>query len=190
MMYYAIINGQQQGPFTLYQLPYAGVGPDTYVWCKTMERWQPAREVADICRFYRQHLAAVMHPGYTPPRYGAPPAGIPDRLKDARSDVDDDFPMRWRYVVEKAGERPVKLPEAGPDLSRKPRYMLWEAVVVLLLCCPPIGVAALWYSLKSRRLWRAGRAAEAHDAARTTRILVLLGCCFALIIYAVIGNIL
>lgn len=183
MRYFAIIDGRQQGPFTLAQLPEAGVGPDTYVWCKTMEKWRQAREVADICRFYRQHLAAVMHPGYAPA-----PTDTPDAPGNTGPDLDDGFPPRWRHIVEKAGERPVRLPDEGPDLSRPPRYSLWESVVVMVLCCPPIGAAALWFALKSRRMWRAGRAAEAHDAARTARILVLSGCCFGLIIYAVIGN--
>ncbi len=183
MRYFAIIDGRQQGPFTLSQLPEAGVGPDTYVWCKTMDGWQQARQVADICRFYRQHLAAIMHPGYTAPTDGDTPPATPHT---AANDIDDDFPLRWRRIVEKAGEHPVRLPDNTPDLNRKPRYWLWEAVAVMLLGCPPAGVAALWFALKSRRLWRAGRAAEAHDAARTARILVLSGCCLALIIYAVL----
>lgn len=182
MKYFAIIDGHQQGPFTLDQLPHAGVGPDTYVWCKTMDDWQQARTVADICRFYRQHLAAVMSPGYA-----ATSVAHNDgkSLAHPQTEIDDDFPLRWRRIVEKAGEQPVRLPDPEIDLTRPPRNWLWEAILVMLFCCLPIGLAATWYAVRSRRLWRDKQAAESHAAARTAKILILLGLCFGLIIFAV-----
>lgn len=182
MKYFAIIDGRQQGPFTLDQLPQAGVGPDTYVWCKTMENWQQAHTVADICRFYRQHLAAIMSPGGANLSYDDRKEKPAD---NAAADSDTDFPLRWRAIVEKAGEHPVRLPEPETDLTRQPHFWLWEAVAATLLCCLPIGLAATWFAIKSRRLWRNKRAAQAHEAARTAKILVLLSLCFGLIIYAV-----
>ncbi|MDE6143194.1 MAG: DUF4339 domain-containing protein, partial [Muribaculaceae bacterium] len=34
MKYFAIIDGEQKGPFELEELADAGVRPSTYVWCK------------------------------------------------------------------------------------------------------------------------------------------------------------
>ena len=62
MRYFAMIDGERRGPFELDRLAEAGVGPDTYVWCKGMADWQKAEDVADICRYFRQHLSDIMHP--------------------------------------------------------------------------------------------------------------------------------
>lgn len=60
MKYFAMIGGRQIGPLELTDLVKEGVRPDTYVWCKGMDDWAPAEDVADICRFFRQRLAGEM----------------------------------------------------------------------------------------------------------------------------------
>ena len=62
MKYFAIIEGEKQGPFELEQLAEAGVRPSTYVWCKGMADWEKAENVADICRMYRGRLYDLLHP--------------------------------------------------------------------------------------------------------------------------------
>lgn len=62
MRYFAMIEGERRGPYELAELADAGVRPDTYVWCKGMDDWQMAEEVADICRFYRQRIFDLTHP--------------------------------------------------------------------------------------------------------------------------------
>lgn len=52
-----MIDGHQIGPMELCDLVREGVRPDTYVWCKGMEDWAPAEDVAEICRYFRQRLA-------------------------------------------------------------------------------------------------------------------------------------
>lgn len=60
MKYYAMIEGRQYGPMNLEDMVREGVRPDTYVWCKGMPDWQPAEDVADICRYFRQRLAGEL----------------------------------------------------------------------------------------------------------------------------------
>ena len=50
MRYFAMIGGEQRGPYELMELSEAGVTPETYVWCKGMADWQPASDVAEIGR--------------------------------------------------------------------------------------------------------------------------------------------
>ena len=38
--YYAMIDGVQKGPYTLEELPLAGVRPSNYIWCKGLQDWQ------------------------------------------------------------------------------------------------------------------------------------------------------
>lgn len=62
MKYYAMVDDRQVGPYTLDELMEAGIGPDTYVWCKGMADWERADDNADICRYYRQRLSRLQHP--------------------------------------------------------------------------------------------------------------------------------
>ena len=64
MKYYAIINDVQRGPFNLDELSDAGVRPSTYVWCKGMQDWEKAEDVADICRMFRIRISNLMHPSW------------------------------------------------------------------------------------------------------------------------------
>ena len=63
-----MIDGRKSGPYTLDELQEAGVTPETYVWCKGMDDWEKAADVADICRYYRQRLFNLMHPGPQQPQ--------------------------------------------------------------------------------------------------------------------------
>jgi len=49
---YAMIDGRQQGPFSLGELAEhirsGAVTPETYIWKVGMREWKPAREVEDI----------------------------------------------------------------------------------------------------------------------------------------------
>ncbi len=82
MKYFAMIDGQRTGPWELWQLPEAGVTPDTYVWCKGMTDWRKAEVVADVCRYYRQHLAGI-EPEDSPYAKGAQPTAEAEKNKDS-----------------------------------------------------------------------------------------------------------
>ncbi len=49
MKYFAVIDKKQIGPCSIEELVEAGLRPDNYVWCKGMDDWEPAKDVADIC---------------------------------------------------------------------------------------------------------------------------------------------
>lgn len=164
MRYFAMLNGRQAGPYTLPELEGAGVGPETYVWCKGMEHWQQAGEVAEICRYFRQTLHDRMHPS---------PQPQPDDAAQPDSSLDD-IPLRWRNAVLRSGEPAQMLPEPEPDLSSAPRSWIGASVLAILLCCPLTGLVALFFGIRSRSLWQQGRAAEAHAASARARLWVLI----------------
>lgn len=136
-LYFAMINGERQGPFRPDQLRDAGVGPDTYVWCKGMADWEQAADVADICRFFRQHIFNLMHPV---------PATQPDREERQENLETPDL----RFGIRSA----FPMPEDSPaDLDRAPASMLAPAILTTLLCFPLTGFFAIYYSVLSRRAW-------------------------------------
>lgn len=165
MRYFAMIDGRQAGPFTLEELEKAGVGPDTYVWCKGMENWRPAGEVADICRHFRRELHDRMHPQ---------PQALPTADTAPQPDSYEEIPLRWRGAVMRHGGPAQMMPEEKPDLSKAPSTWIAAAIAVIFLCCPVTGFVALFYGIRTRTLWKEGRAQEAYAASARARLWVLI----------------
>ncbi len=179
MKYFAIIEGEQCGPYTLEELPEAGVTPDTYVWRKGMDDWAQASEVADICRFFRNHLHDRMHPSPTLPTV-------------ADTDLDEDnqppLPPRIAYYVQKHGLEVRQWPEPEPDYSIPPQSLVIPAILTLLFCCLPLGIVALYYALKARRLWRENKSKESYAATRSARIWIGVSICGGCFMTAIVGK--
>lgn len=150
MRYFAMIGGERRGPYTLDQLAEAGVTPDTYVWCKGMDDWQQAADVADICRHFRLSIFDHMHPS-------AKPTGITDpcQLKEGATTGSDplaDVPPSFRRMVEKSGETPgPRMP--ADDTPKAPAPTLLLSVLLTLFCFPVTGWIAIYFSWQARRAW-------------------------------------
>ena len=153
MKYFAMIDGERRGPFTLEELHSAGVTPDTYVWCKGMDDWKKAEDVADICRFYRQRIFNLMHPSAA-----SAEQSNPTDKQNADSDEDPyaDFPISFRRYARQAGADP-EIREVEPDYNHRPTSLIPLSVILLVLCCPITGFVALYYAIMSRKAWN-----EAH----------------------------
>lgn len=146
MKYYAIIDGEQKGPFELSELPEAGVRPSTYVWCKEMADWEKAEDVADICRMYRNRLYDLMHPAPVREENISP-----DREE---SQVKDGFPTRFEILSRGEAKIPtLEEIERSKDFSEPPKVSLAGAIIGLL-AFPPTGIMALVYCLKVRKDWK------------------------------------
>lgn len=157
-----MIEGEQRGPYALEELEGAGVGPETYVWCRNMTEWCQAGEVADICRYFRRSLHDRMHPR------------LPAASEPERHDAAEGIPVRWRRMIESSGERVSVEPESGPDISEVPKSWIAESILALILCCPLTGAVALYFSLRCRQLWQGDKKAEAHKASARARLWVLI----------------
>ena len=168
--YYAIIDGEQKGPFSLEELPGAGVRPSTYIWCKGMSDWQKAEDDADVCRLFRNHLYDLMHPNVVPS------VGFQDDLEKYK--VQPDTPSgnkprsRFDAFLKDTGESlpTIEEIEANKDTSAPPVSMIGYAWIVTFLCCPPTGIAALVYAYKSKKAWKEGNNNLAHEFCRSAKM--------------------
>lgn len=189
-VYFAMIDGERQGPFTLDALVDAGIGPDTYVWTKGMDDWEQAGDVADICRYFRQRIFDKMHPVVVrepEPEQKPEPEGTPSVFGSY------PFPM----PEDDAAERP------DPPVS-----LLTVSILLTLLCFPPTGFVAIYYSVMSRKAWdqashsvskegkelytpeeRKEYRRAAHDAARNAKMWVGITFFLGLILYSFLVNI-
>ncbi|MDE6717697.1 MAG: GYF domain-containing protein [Muribaculaceae bacterium] len=159
MRYFAMIDGERKGPFTLDELHEAGVRPDTYVWCKEMDEWEKAEDVAEICRFYRQRIFDLMHPSASPAD-----DSLPEETQRGEEDYED-FPLRFRHFARQAGADPV-IREEEPDYDRRPSSLVPLAVMLMLFCNTITGLVALYYAIRSRKAWNeAHRSDQQHNKA-------------------------
>lgn len=188
-LYFVMIDGERRGPFTLDALHEAGVTPDTYVWTKGMDDWEQAADVADICRFYRQRIFDKMHP-------------VPDHKGEPQLPQVEETPPPG------SGGYPFPMPPdepENPDLP--PASLLAVSVLLTLLCFPPTGFVAIYYSMMSRKAWdqwtKGGAANDkdpnlsgnrkdyrhiAHDAAHNAKMWVGITLFLGLILYAFLLN--
>lgn len=177
-----MIEGHQEGPFTVSQLPEAGITPDTYVWCKGMPDWEQASKVADICRFYRLRLSGVAQEPSTPEDQ-APEPPFPEEAAGSFGEI-----MRQvnRMYAEQMQER--------QNPTEPPRVSLALAIATSLICFPPTGFVAIYQCAKASRLWQTAPEGEqgrnqrvaAHDAARSARMWTGITLCLGLIAWAAV----
>lgn len=167
MKYFAIINKEQVGPLELPELVEAGLRPDTYVWCKGMDDWQPASEVADICRFFRNRIFDLMHPSAATVQPAETPATA------ATPDDDDYKGMKsrefWATVATQIKEQ-SELNETNPVQQSEPPSAWYPFPIVLaVIFFFPLGIPALLYARKSAKLWKADMHDESREAARQAK---------------------
>ena len=170
--YYAMIDGVQKGPFSLQQLPEAGVRPSTYIWCKGMQDWQKAEDDPEVCRLFRNHLYDKMHPSDAPQQNNI-------SVEDNRWKVQPDEPKgpppsKFDRFLQQAGEDPLPTLEeidSKEDKTNPPISMIGYAWLVTIFCFPPTGIAALVYAYKSKNAWKKGENNLAHDLNRKAKML-------------------
>lgn len=147
--YFAMIDGEKRGPFTLSELMEQGVHPDTYIWCKGMADWEHARDNADVCRAYRRRLM------------GAPVDDSP-----LGNGASYDGPLK----DDPDGENPFMAPPR--DMSVPPRSLLVPAILSAIFCFAITGIVAVYFAVQVSRKWGAGEREEAYDCDRKARMWI------------------
>ena len=160
MQYYAFIDGEQKGPFELDQLLKAGVRPTTYVWCKGMDDWQQALEVPDVCKMLRNHFADKKHPSQPAPEVAMPqePRQAPEVQQEQQTPPQERPSLRRLPPV-----------EDNPDLSQPPQVSLTLAILSMLLCFVPTGIAAVILTYKSQKTWMQALQLKGEDGEQMRR---------------------
>lgn len=189
--YYAMIDGERRGPFTLEELPEAGVRPSTYIWCKGMEDWQKAEDNADVCRLFRNHLYDKMHPEdsslTTPLQNGqASTEDSNNPWKVSPDNPDKHYPTKYDRYLQETGQDPLPTLEeieAKKDKTIPPVSMIGYAWIVTIFFCLPLGIVALVYAYKSKNAWKDGKNEESHEYSRLAKMWTGISLFVGIIIY-------
>lgn len=140
MVYYVILNGTQQGPFSVDQICALGITAETPVWCEGMADWTPAGQVADF--------ATRLNHGYQQPGQGwqQPNPG---------------------YQQPGPGFAPGQ--NFGGDVPPcPPNYLAW-AIIVTILCCLPFGIVAIVKSSEVNNAYAAGDYTRAYNSSQSAK---------------------
>lgn len=158
MRYYFYVDGQgrQNGPCGLEELKGKGIGSATPVWFEGLAEWTPAAEIDELKSLF-------------------PP--VPEEMREipAVSSVCDqapesDGPKPWPPT--KTG---LPVPGVEPDIPpAKPDSWLVGAILTTLLCCTPLGIAAIIFSTKGNGHWDRGEYEQAVKAFNTAKTLTLI----------------
>lgn len=130
MKYFAMIDDRQIGPFELEESVREGVRPDTYVWCKGMPDWMQAKDVPDICRYFRQRLSGTL------PMMKNPSQAAADRLAAEQLEQEEllsQFPPQLRGFLRKSGIKLTKDNVPEPDSPHRSALPVILYIVCLIL---------------------------------------------------------
>lgn len=185
MQYYAMIDGERRGPYELSALAEAGVRPSTYVWCKGMDDWEKAEDVADICRMFHNRIHDLMHPSSVDAeRRPGIAAG-----QEQTEQTDVRFPTRYdRYLNDSPPLPSVDEIEERRDTEIRPVNMLPLSIVATVLFFPPTGIVAIVNAVRSAKAWKAGDHKEAHALCQAAKMWTGISFFLGLILYAFLSR--
>ena len=171
--YYVDGNNQQQGPIDAAQLPAFGVTTKTLVWCEGMANWQAAGEIPELASFFAAKQPEIpaqpqMQPG-TPAQPQMQPGtpAQPQMQPQAQPQVQPQT-MNINNFQQTQQPNNQQMPPQ-PD-----NYLIW-AILVTVLCCLPLGVASIIYSVKVGSLYAQGDYNGAVDASQKAKKFAMIG---------------
>ena len=167
--YYVDGNNQQQGPIDAAQLPSFGVTTKTLVWCEGMANWQAAGEIPELASFFAAKQPEIpVQPQMQP--------GTPTQPQ-IQQQVQPQ-PMNINNFQQAQQPMNTQPPFQQPNNQQMPpqpdNYLVW-AILVTVLCCLPLGVASIIYSVKVGSLYAQGDYNGAVDASQKAKKFAMIG---------------
>jgi len=167
--YYVDGNNQQQGPIDAAQLPAFGVTTKTLVWCEGMANWQAAGEIPELASFFAAKQPEI--PAQPQMQPGTP--AQPQMQQQVQPQ-----PMNINNFQQTQQPMNTQPPFQQPNNQQMPpqpdNYLIW-AILVTVLCCLPLGVASIIYSVKVGSLYAQGDYNGAVDASQKAKKFAMIG---------------
>ena len=153
MEYWIVINDERIGPLTFEELKGYDLKADTPVWYAGLEDWIQADQVAELAELLNSEGA-----------------DIEENTEDEATEVVDA-----ESVSESEPEpaEPVMAVEEKPLRPCPPSYLVW-AVLVVVLCCAPLGIPAIIYSSQVKTKYNKGDYSGARKASERAALWVIL----------------
>lgn len=120
------------GPFTLEELKYKNITPETNVWYEGMGDWRKASEVPELAALFSSNITSPPNPPNPPNPFQATGQSPFNQSADPQNKAYDPF------------------------LNIVPKTWLVESILVTILCCLPFGIAGIINAAKVESRFYAG----------------------------------
>lgn len=210
MEYWTIIDDRHAGPFTADELIGMGIQPDSPVWFSGLTDWVEASKIDELRIAIEQRDAAIGAQQSAQPEVvqdGVDPApqyvdSVPTQTADAsvvtpemgcqQPAQQEPQPQSNQYYAQNPypyqGEA---APEPQPqwDWQREPAalsepcppaYLAWS-IIVTLLCCQLLGIAAIICSAQTKQAYNQGNLEKAKKMSDWAQWLIILSIVFGLL---------
>lgn len=159
--YYVDANNQSVGPFSVEDLV-KRITPESFVWTEGMANWVKANTVAEVMGAFN---AGRQPQQYQQPQYGG----------------------QQQYQQPNCQQQPQYQQYGNPMSNAKPNnYLVWS-ILSIILCCWPVGVAAVVYAAKVDSLWGQGRYDESRAASEKAKNLTIISAICGVVVYVIYG---
>lgn len=208
MEYWTIIDDRHAGPFSVDELIGMGIKPDSPVWASGLPDWVEASKIEELrIAIERRDVMTDARPEAAPAAEPAP-AAVSSEPAPAQEPVIEPAPasMAGKPVIDPvcqaprqeaaapAGFRePYQPAPAGnqnrwewqneptvPDEPCPPAYLAWS-IIVTILCCQVLGIAAIICSAQTKQAYGRGNLAKAKKMSEWTQWLIILSIVLGLV---------
>lgn len=152
--YWAIINENQEGPFSLDELMSLDITADTPVWCAGMEAWAWAADIPEIAERLTSTGTVKIPP-------------IPD------TPFIPEIPVSGTLQEEPAQVETARNTPGIPAGKCPPTYLVW-AILCTIFCCMPLGIPAIIYASQVTSCYRNGDYDGAHERSEKAALWVII----------------
>lgn len=144
--YYMIVGGEQTGPYSLEDLKYAGLKPDSHVWREGLDNWVVASSLPELAHLFNPPSQDAYHeqPQYGPQHHGPQGYGPQGGYGARRGPYDNPqgYGQQPSYGNQAYGQ-PQFGPGYNPNMTNLPHqnWMTWAIVATVLgFLCSCIGM--------------------------------------------------
>lgn len=171
-------EGTQLGPFSLSDLAERNITEDTKIWCAGMDKWAPAGTVEELRSLFDGSFVADSEENTTEEEVvithekvnevAEEPTGEPVEQEDEEYSEPENVPPLAPPFIPPYFNRPPTPAERLPE-----NYLAWS-IILTLLCCSPLALAALVGSIVTSNRVSKGNLKGAKCASEFTAWMIML----------------
>lgn len=183
MEYWTIIDDRHAGPYTADELIGMGIKPDSPVWTSGLPDWVEASEIEELRIAIGLRDQAPATEPVAPPQAAAAPEPAPAPGPTTAPDpapAPEPTPAAAPAPAQEWQPQPAphprwewQQPQAVPDEPCPPAYLAWS-IIVTILCCQVLGIAAIICSAQTKQAYNRGNMAKARKMSDWAQWLIIL----------------
>lgn len=179
MEYWTIIDDRHAGPYSADELIGMGIKPDSPVWTSGLPDWVEASEIEELKIAMEMRDRQAQAPVAAPEEPAIAPEPIPEPVQEYPPRQPEPQPMSGNPCPQEAPRWEWQQEATVPDEPCPPAYLAWS-IIVTILCCQVLGIAAIICSAQTKQAYGRGNLAKAKKMSEWAQWLIILSIVFGL----------